>query len=1048
MIDKTLTLLLMKRYAFILSTVLFSLFGACPNLQGQSLDTDLEIYEFSDGLSHRNVFKIAQDTTGMIWLATINGLNSFDGYNFRTYSPSSVEGKLPAEMVVDMILTPDQYFLLASPDFLTTFIPEERKAVAQQIKPGDLVRRESLAPHNLCYVEDQLWCTAFDEKNGKNWLARFRKDSLELTRQLSGANNVKRPLVAWQDRLLLAGSENVLEMLATDGTLLRTLKIGTDTNAVSPVAALQVVDTVLWILLEDGRIYTQQHPDSTEVRWGEIPYVIEDAQLGALLVEDDQDIWVGGFGTLWYYDHWQQSWTDYDQPIRQEIKNTCIYRQVYQDYSGAIWLATDFGALKVTQSDRLFDHYLSGGSEFCSNVYCSTRGMTEDDDGNIYFSYYNAIHVLEPATQLLRPLFPRQDYFNYPFGLAYAEQALFTGNGIRIDLQSLEKDTLFVGKREDKGATLVDHQGQVWLGYEQQLYLYDPETIEAIPAFNPDSVGFKGTMSYLYEQVEDQLIWIATLDNGLYAFSTNDRQLVAHYHTGEDSPVVLPHQQINAIVAIEAGKLWLGTARGLVELDVKGKQLRSYTKEEGLLNGFINGVLPEGDSCLWVSTDNGLSRVNIQNGQIFNFTIADGLSANEFNRNSFYKARNGRLYFGGLNGINAFLPDERYREQKNARRSLSLILTRFSYLDGAGDSLRAFTLEQQSGITTFELTHRDRMFTVEFALMDYRSPAENTFQYYLEGYDEDWSSPSNIPMVRFSDLNPGKYTLHVRARGGREDWSTQELEIPIRIQPALYQRFWFWPLLVLLGIGLVGGLMQYRVYALQKRREELENEVANRTKELAAEKEKSEELLLNILPAELAEELKLNGFAKAKRHERVTVMFSDFKGFTSISEQLEPEELVAEIDLCFRAFDEITERHGLEKIKTIGDAYLMVGGISQKAEDQARRVVMAALEIQEFMKAISVERKLNNRHFFEARIGIHTGPLVAGIVGIKKFAYDIWGDTVNIASRMETNGLVGEVNLSATTYELVKEDFRCKLYGSYSENNTELEMFLVEEYLG
>ncbi|MEZ4985905.1 MAG: adenylate/guanylate cyclase domain-containing protein [Saprospiraceae bacterium] len=210
------------------------------------------------------------------------------------------------------------------------------------------------------------------------------------------------------------------------------------------------------------------------------------------------------------------------------------------------------------------------------------------------------------------------------------------------------------------------------------------------------------------------------------------------------------------------------------------------------------------------------------------------------------------------------------------------------------------------------------------------------------------------------------------------------------------------------------------------------------------EKQKSEALLLNILPAELAHELKENGYAKARRHEQVTVMFSDFKGFSRISGLLEPEELVAEIDLCFRAFDEITERHGLEKIKTIGDAYLLVGGISEKAADQARKVVMAALEIQEFMQAISVERMLHHQHFFEARIGIHTGPLVAGIVGIKKFAYDIWGDTVNIASRMETNGQVGKVNISEETKELVKDDFHFVPNGWYIEHNTRIAMYVVE----
>ncbi len=1034
----------MRRYAFILGLLLGGIF-ASATLAGQGLDTDLEVYEFSDGLSHRNVFKILQDTTGMIWLATINGLNSFDGYAFRTYNPGSVQGKLPVEMVADMVLAPDQNFVLASPDFLTTFVPEERKASAKQIKPGALVRRESLAPHNLCFVDDQLWCTVYDEKNGQNWLARQQQGQLELLRRLPGSGT-KRPMASWRGQLVMANGENTLEVLANDGTLLRTLKIGADTPGASPVAALFSNKEKLWILLEDGRIYIQTSENVAAVHWGTVPFVRANAQLGALLVEEDQDVWVGGFGTLWYYDHWKKSWVDYDQSIRQEIKNTCAYRQVYQDYSGAIWLATDFGALKITQSDRLFDHYLSGGSEFCSNVYCSIRGMTEDDDGNIYFSYYNSLHILNPETQLLRPLFPRQNYFNYPFGIAYAKGALFTGNGIRIDLANLETDTLFAATREDRGAVLVDNQGEVWIGYDQQLYRFDEATLKANPIFKKDRSDITGTISYLYQSPGSSRIWIATMDNGLYAWEPGSDLPSVHYSTAPGSPAILPHQQINAVLSLKEGELWLGTARGLVKLDVNTNKLQTFTKEQGLPNDFINGVLPEGDSCLWVSTDNGLSRINIENKRIFNFSVADGLSANEFNRASFFKAKNGRFYFGGLNGVNTFLPDERYRAQKDARRALALVLTSFSYLDGLGDSLRTFIRQQQNGISPFTLTHRDRMFTAEFALMDYRNPAENTFQYYLEGYDEEWSSPSNLPMVRFSDLKPGNYTLHVRARSGREAWGTQEITVPIRIQPALYQRVWFWPLLILLGIVLAGGLMQYRVYALQKRREELEAEVANRTQELEVEKEKSEELLLNILPAGLAQELKENGFAKAKRHERVTVMFSDFKGFTAISEQLEPEELVAEIDLCFRAFDEITERHGLEKIKTIGDAYLMVGGISQKAEDQARRVVMAALEIQEFMEAISVERKLHKRHFFEARIGIHTGPLVAGIVGIKKFAYDIWGNTVNIASRMETNGLVGEVNLSEATYELVKEDFRCKPYGRYSENNTELKMFLVEEY--
>ncbi|MBX2905677.1 MAG: tetratricopeptide repeat protein [Taibaiella sp.] len=195
------------------------------------------------------------------------------------------------------------------------------------------------------------------------------------------------------------------------------------------------------------------------------------------------------------------------------------------------------------------------------------------------------------------------------------------------------------------------------------------------------------------------------------------------------------------------------------------------------------------------------------------------------------------------------------------------------------------------------------------------------------------------------------------------------------------------------------------------------------------EKARSDELLLNILPAEVAEELKEKGNAEAKLISEVTVLFTDFKGFTQLSEKLSPKELVNEINICFSAFDKIMQKHGVEKIKTIGDAYMAAGGLPTPNKTHAEDVVRAAIEIQTFMQQHKTTKDALGEPYFEVRIGIHTGPVVAGIVGIKKFAYDIWGDTVNTAARMESSGSVGMVNLSETTYNLVKNKFNCEYRG-------------------
>lgn len=228
---------------------------------------------------------------------------------------------------------------------------------------------------------------------------------------------------------------------------------------------------------------------------------------------------------------------------------------------------------------------------------------------------------------------------------------------------------------------------------------------------------------------------------------------------------------------------------------------------------------------------------------------------------------------------------------------------------------------------------------------------------------------------------------------------------------------------------------------VETQKEQLEIEVAERTKELRKEKEETERLLYNILPVEVAKELQEKGMTTPRRYEEITILFTDFRGFTNTVATMPAGKLVEELNDIFQHFDDIIDSHGLEKIKTIGDSYMIAAGLPKESENHAIQCVKAALEMLRFME----KRNETSAMKWQMRAGIHSGTVVAGVVGKKKFTYDVWGDTVNIASRMETSGEPGKVNISAYTYDLVKRYFECEYRGKVdTKGKGEIDMYFVK----
>lgn len=302
------------------------------------------------------------------------------------------------------------------------------------------------------------------------------------------------------------------------------------------------------------------------------------------------------------------------------------------------------------------------------------------------------------------------------------------------------------------------------------------------------------------------------------------------------------------------------------------------------------------------------------------------------------------------------------------------------------------------------------------------------YQFRIKGPYDNWSQWLDEPEIRPGIIPPGDYVLEVRAKnilGEVSEIRTLNFSVPRPWYLRWYSMLFY---VVVLTLAIL-FIIKVRERSLKEIQRILEAKVAERTAELEEEKVKTEELLLNILPKDTAEELQRNGRATARHYNQVSVLFTDFKGFTQFAETTKPEDLVSELHRYFVKFDEIIGKYYLEKIKTIGDAYMAAGGVPIRNNSNAIAITLAALEIRDFMKEVTQEKAVNNEPILEIRIGIHTGPLTAGVVGMKKFAYDIWGDTVNTASRMESCSEPGNINVSGTTHEMIKKYFECEYRG-------------------
>ncbi len=604
---------------------------------------------------------------------------------------------------------------------------------------------------------------------------------------------------------------------------------------------------------------------------------------------------------------------------------------------------------------------------------------------------------------------------------------------------------------------------------------------------------FAGGEHGVYRVTNGKAEKLAEADIGIVydiAFSARDPSIL--YSAGRDGvrkwqrvgptwksaePVGVKGQEFRTVVEDADGTVWSTTSVSIWHIDFVSEQVQEFKSSDGIPSGNKSAYLFRGHVVF--ATEKGLLRFSEEAGRI----LRDGELGPQYadgSRDVFLIREDaaGKVWVTGngyhellendpAGGFRTFVSpfvhigaDELYTvfldsdgsswasdpngtlfrleklDLRQARQPLPVLLRRVAVI-GQKDAL----FEGDSAIgAPLALQHHDNALRFEFAAPFYDAPSAVEYQFQLDGNEKKWSNWTTETHKEYTNLFEGAYRFHVRVRDPHGTVGGEAV-FPFQVAPPFYRTWWAY--LTYLSCFLFAGwlFLHSRLKALEAKNRWLEGVVEERTAEVRKERDQNEELLLNILPRPVAAELRTNGNVKPTTFDDATVCFSDFVGFTLSSEKLPAETLINALNEYFTAFDEIIGRYGLEKLKTIGDAYMFAGGLPNLRPSHAVDAVLAALEMAAAVNRLTRPDQGVN---WKIRLGLYSGPVVSGVVGVRKFAFDIWGSTVNFAARMESAGQPGRVNLSETTFQRVERFIECESRGAVKiKEGREMEMFFA-----
>lgn len=949
-------------------------------------------YALEDGLPDNTITCVFEDRTGNIWVGTDgHGACRFDGNEFLVFNEE--DGLATGFVQVITQGTDGDVWIGTSGGGVTRLSFSEDSTSAIVYDRNSALSSDDVRAM-LCDSEGNLWFgtdIGLIKFDGTNWTTYDPVPDRPRRRVFSLFEDRLKNLWVGTPDGVSKMTENGFEFFTEDSGLIqkRVYAIGQDNLG------------NMWFGTHYGvsRFNGNQFASFTE------EHGLSNDRVRSIICDRTGNMWFGtNYGGICRFSG--EEFVNYTE--KDGLSNDQVL-SVIEASNGTIWLGTTRG---VTSLMPMVDGTLkvdgnAAGSELKNR---GVSAVAEGPNGQIWFGNYTGI-LIKDGNEVKRFIADGQEF------------------------------------REIVKAIFFEKEGSVWVGSSQgatrfrstakgyvfdQYYTYPSINQSQVSCFMQDSKG---------------RIWIGFLKAELAIFDT-DQFLFPELPEG-----------LTGIASIKEGpngNVWVSTeGHGLFKHQLKDGELTASDfqhvgRSEGLSSSDLHQLVFDGQNNLWIGTASGIDQVifNNENGvkEVNHFGKPEGFLGTETNGNAALQDQRGNLWFGTINGLTRYDPKAKRKTFVENKLHITNVQQEFENVDWSTSEF-AQGIEGHFGLPKgLKLPYAFNNLTIEYQAIDLRSPNHIRYQWKLEGYSNDWSRVEAKNSHSFTNLQPGTYTFSVRSVNAQGIWNQDPVEFSFSVIPPFWMRLWF---IVLCVLGLV--LVVFVIVKLNQRRlvaekEKLQEKVDERTKELREEKERSDELLLNILPFETAEELKKKGYASVQQYDRVSVLFTDFVGFTNITEGITHEELVKSLDEHFRMFDEVMDKYGIEKIKTIGDAYMAAGGIPTRTITNPLSVVAAGLEMVYRLADLNRTKELKGEKAWQLRLGIHTGSVISGVVGKNKFAFDIWGDAVNTAARMESSGEVMKVNVSGSTYELIKDYFECTPRGKIkAKNKGEIEMFFVDK---